>query len=128
MIQFGGRVRQLRQQKGLTLRALAEAAGFDFTYLSKIENGKVEYTPSVPKIRALARVLGADELELLDLANKTPPEIDYIARNPSARVFFRRARRLTAPEDWEDLLRYLDRRESARPGSAEGDSSPTVET
>lgn len=38
---FGQKLREFRQEKGMTLRALAEAGGVDFTYLSKVENDKV---------------------------------------------------------------------------------------
>jgi HTH-type transcriptional regulator, competence development regulator len=69
---FGGRLRELRQQRGLKLRALASPVGVDFTYLSKIENGPVPYAPAPDIIRALAKELGADALDLLDLANKVP--------------------------------------------------------
>ena len=35
----------------LTLRALADAVGVDFSYLSKIENGKAGYLPGAETIR-----------------------------------------------------------------------------
>ena len=57
---FGERLRQLRKDKKLTLRGLAEAAGVDFTYLSKIENDKAGYLPAADTIRALATILGVD--------------------------------------------------------------------
>jgi len=38
-VEFGQRLRELRREKRWTLRALADAVGVDFTYLSKIENG-----------------------------------------------------------------------------------------
>ena len=41
---FGERVRQLRLAKGWTLRDLAPAVGVGFTYISKIENGKLDLT------------------------------------------------------------------------------------
>ena len=43
---FGERLRQIRKERGLTLRKLADEAGVDFTYLSKIENSRVPYTPA----------------------------------------------------------------------------------
>jgi HTH-type transcriptional regulator, competence development regulator len=49
--EFGVRVRALRRDSGLTQRALARDAGVDFTYLSKIENGRLEHLPSVKTIR-----------------------------------------------------------------------------
>lgn len=36
-VNFGQKSREFRQENGMTLRALAAAAGVDFTYLSKIE-------------------------------------------------------------------------------------------
>ena len=36
---FGERLRELRKERGLTQRALAQTIGLDFTYLSKIECG-----------------------------------------------------------------------------------------
>jgi transcriptional regulator with XRE-family HTH domain len=38
---FGERIRELRRRKDLTLRGLAAKVGFGFTYISKIENGKL---------------------------------------------------------------------------------------
>ena len=60
---LGERLRQLRKEKKMTLRVLAEAAGVDFTYLSKIENGKAGYSPGADTIRVLAGVLGVDSLD-----------------------------------------------------------------
>jgi transcriptional regulator with XRE-family HTH domain len=119
-MEFGKRIKQLRKQKGLTLRALAEKVGLDFTYISKVENGRVDYTPSTNKIRNLAQVLGVDGLELLNLANKVPPELEPIANNASARAFLRRAQTLSTKEDWDDLLRYLDRQQSQHPKRKKG--------
>ena len=70
---FGSRVRQLRKSTGLSQRDFADKIGIDFTYLSKIENGKVE-PPSEEKIRMIARVLENDEEELLALAGKFSAE------------------------------------------------------
>ena len=40
---FGQRVRELRQAKGMTLRALAPRVGVGFTYLSKVETGSLDF-------------------------------------------------------------------------------------
>ena len=66
---FGQRIRQLRLGKRLSQRDLAERVGVDFTYLSKIENGKVA-PPSDDVIHKLAQKLEANEEELLALAGK----------------------------------------------------------
>jgi transcriptional regulator with XRE-family HTH domain len=111
---FGQKLRELRQEKGLTLRALAEAAGVDFTYLSKIENDKVGYLPGAETIRDLAQALGVDAIELLELANKLPPELAALAGNANARRFFQRAGEIASPKDWDALLQLLESRQSAR--------------
>ena len=126
---LGQRIRELRQARKLTQRQLAGMAGIDFTYLSKIENDRLEHMPSLQKIRDLARDLGADELELMDLANKVPPVLEVIARDKDALRFFRRATEtVKSPEGWRDLLDYLERKnpnaqspsERRKPGSNEG--------
>lgn len=74
---LGERIRQLRQAKQLTLRDLAAKVGVGFTYISKIENHKLEggHSPSETLIHKLAVELDGDEEELLLLAEKVPAPI-----------------------------------------------------
>ncbi len=74
---FGERVRELRKAMGMTLRELAPQVGVGFTYLSRVENGRLNYGdyPSEALIHRLACVLHADEDELLILAEKIPEVI-----------------------------------------------------
>jgi HTH-type transcriptional regulator, competence development regulator len=74
---FGERIRELRKAKNLTLRDLAAKVDINFTYLSKIENGKLDFSdfPSEKLIRKLAKVLNGDVDELLLMAEKIPDEI-----------------------------------------------------
>ena len=74
---FGERVRELRKTKGLTLRELGAQVGVGFTYLSRVENGRLNYGdyPSEALIHRLADALDADEDELLILAEKIPKRI-----------------------------------------------------
>lgn len=76
-MQFGHRVRELRQGRNLTQRALAEKLGVSFTYISKVENEKLHFAdyPSEKFIHKLADELDADEDELLLLADKVPEQI-----------------------------------------------------
>ena len=113
-MEFGEKLRELRREKGLTLRALAEAVNVDFSYLSKIENSKAGYLPGADLIRSLADVLGADALELLQLADKVPPEVESFARDVTARKFLQRAQEIASPEDWDALLGLLERRHRGR--------------
>ncbi len=108
---FGQRLRSLRRERGLTLRGLAEAAGVDFTYLSKIENARVD-PPSTRAIIALAEELGADAYELIALAGKVPPGVGQTLRvSEGARIFYRSAIDLRLSEqDWRHLLEEARRR------------------
>lgn len=74
---FGQRIKELRKAKGLGQRAVAAEVGINFTYLSKIENDKVDFAafPSEETIRKLAKVLEADVDELLLMAEKIPDHI-----------------------------------------------------
>ena len=109
---FGMTLRELRLEKGMTLRSLAECAGIDFTYLSKIENGRTGYFPGAETIRELARALGVDAIDLLKLADKLPPELHPIAGNAKARRFYQRAKEVASPKDWDALLDFLEHRQS----------------
>ncbi len=76
-MRFGERVRELRKTKGLSQRALGEIVGVSFTYVSKIENEKLDFGdyPSEELIGKLAKALETDEDELLLLAEKVPQHI-----------------------------------------------------
>jgi len=105
---FGERVRELRKTKNLTLRDMATKVEIDFTYLSKIENGKLDFSdyPSEKLIRRLAKALGGDVDELLLLAEKIPDEIrKRVVERPDV---FRKIARLDDEElDW--LVATIDR-------------------
>ena len=95
---FGNRLRAMRIAKGLSQRALGERVGVSFTYISKVENGKLDFGdyPSEDLIRRLAAALDADEEELLLLAEKIPEAI--------RRRFFER------PDAFRLIARLDDRR------------------
>lgn len=105
---FGERVRELRKEKGLTLRALAVKVGVNFTYLSKIENTKLDFGvyPGAGLIRKLAKSLKANEDELLFLAEKIP---DHIRRRVIERSDAFQKIALLDDEKLDRLLTYLER-------------------
>ena len=76
-MQFGQRVRQLRETRDLTQRELAERLGVSVSYISKVENERLHFGdyPSEKFIHKLAVELDADEEELLLLADKVPAGI-----------------------------------------------------
>ena len=120
---FGRRLRELRKAKNLTQRELAEKVadglgdhrGFDFTYLSKIENDRTP-PPSATAIVQLARVLETDADELLALAGKVPSDLgETLKGSEAARTFYRSALNADLTEDdWKKLRRELERRTRAR--------------
>jgi transcriptional regulator with XRE-family HTH domain len=118
---FGQRIRALRKAKNLTQRELAERVasrlkaedrrGFDVTYLSKIENGKLP-PPSTMAIMQLAKELDTHSDELLALAGKAPLDLGQtLKESAAARLFYRSAQNLNLSEDeWKELLEYLMQR------------------
>jgi transcriptional regulator with XRE-family HTH domain len=105
MNKFGDRIRELRKAKGYSLRQLAPLVGVGFSYLSKVENDKLDFegTASESLIHRLADVLEADEEELLLLAHHVPKRIaDRILEQPE--VF-----RTLASLDAEELERFASR-------------------
>ncbi len=86
-MQFGKRVRQLRNQRQLTQRQLAKELSVSDTYISKVENENLHFGdfPSEKFIHKLADVLNADEDELLLLADKVPEAIrKRVSERPNA--------------------------------------------
>ena len=86
-MKFGERVRALRKAKGWSLRVLAEKVDVGFTYLSRVENERLNYGdyPSDALIHRLADALNADEGELLLLAKRIPePVKKRVLQRPDA--------------------------------------------
>ncbi|MDP5170714.1 MAG: XRE family transcriptional regulator [Bacteroidia bacterium] len=70
---FGLKLKQLRQQKGLSFADLSKSSGLSVSYLNEIEKGK-KY-PKTDKIISLAEALGVsyDQLVSLKLSRKLTP-------------------------------------------------------
>jgi transcriptional regulator with XRE-family HTH domain len=64
--QLGGRVRELREQKGLSLSELARQTGVSKGYLSQIERGDA-INPSAQALYRIASVLGTSVAALLGM-------------------------------------------------------------
>lgn len=110
---FGQTIRELRRTQRLTQRDLAEsvqALGLkaDFTYISKIENDRLEVPPSEALIRGLARILETDAEVLLEQAGKFDQKAlqAVVAEMPEAGILLRRlqARKISQKQ----LRRFLD--------------------
>lgn len=110
---FGQTIRELRRARRLTQRDLAEsvqALGLkaDFTYISKIENDRLEAPPSEALIRGLARILETDAEALLEQAGKFDQKAlqAVVAEMPEAGILLRRlqARKISQRQ----LRRFLE--------------------
>jgi len=96
-VTFGERLRELRKQAEISQRELAEVVKIDFTYLSKIENNRVE-PPREVVIRKISHELSlklkTDETRLADelttLAGKIPYDVaEILSKNPLALAHLR---------------------------------------
>lgn len=76
---IGRRLRDAREARGLSQRALSAKAGVPQSHISKIENGAVDLR--VSSLIALARVL---DLELVLVPRKATPAVQSIARSSGA--------------------------------------------
>jgi transcriptional regulator with XRE-family HTH domain len=63
---FGQNVRRIRQEKGMTLEALADEVGLAYTYVGQIERG--QRNPTLGVVERIAAALRTDPLTLLTAA------------------------------------------------------------
>jgi len=108
---FGDTLRNLRlnHPETLSIREVSRRAGIDVSYLSRMEKGEVS-PPSEEIILRLAEVLEADPDELLEMADKIPPDVREIIRSHFQEIpsFLRTAKDLSA-EDWSRLRNYMQK-------------------
>lgn len=88
---FGQHIREKRVARGLSLRKFADLIGVSPTYLSLVEQGKVERPPTAERIRSMAEVLGENPDELAALAGRVLEDLPEII--------------LQRPDQLPDLLR-----------------------
>jgi len=94
----------------LSIREVSRRAGIDVSYLSRMEKGEVP-PPREEIILRLAGVLGVEDPdELLELADKIPPDVQEIIRDHYQEIpsFLRTAKDLSA-EEWGRLKSYMQK-------------------
>lgn len=107
---FGEKIKELRKDRKITQRDLAAKLGINFTYVSKIENDKLEAPPSESLIRKLADVLEVEPDVLLDLAGKLDfKRLQQVAMNvPEAGTVLRRIQESNLTDDqWSKISKIL---------------------
>ena len=104
---FGQRIREARQEKGYSQRALAALVGVNYTYLSKIENDRSEYPPKEDVIQSLAKHLELDATELSYLSGRISTE-DAIAVQELAKQYQKQMpallRRMQDPQFAKEMM------------------------
>lgn len=60
---FGTNIRRVRQERGVTLEALAHEVGLSYSYVGGIERG--QRNPSLAVVERIAACLETDAIELL---------------------------------------------------------------
>ncbi len=117
MTTVGKRIREIRKARNLTQRQLAEKVGINFTYLSRVENDRLDddQTPREDTLQKIAEALETDADELLLLARRIPDAFrDRILSKPG---IFRRILTLS-DQALEELLDDV----SQKPSSGETDT------
>jgi transcriptional regulator with XRE-family HTH domain len=98
-------LRQLRQERGLSVRRLAEASGVNLANVSRLENGETT-KPEPRTLIRLAEALQVDASELLTAAGYTADQADAL---PSLPVYFRAKFGELPDEAVANLERYVAR-------------------
>ena len=105
---FGELLRKRRQAARLSQRQLAERAGVDFSYISKLENGRLPAAADDTVVR-ICTVLGCPAEEFFTAAKKLPTELgESLVGEPAAIRFLQEASRLQlSQKEWERMLGEL---------------------
>jgi len=115
---FGKKLKELRQEKGISLRQLAKKLSLTPAYISRIENGH-ENPPKAEYISKIARILEIEDNVLFELVPKDlryqriPDEIieGYQKDEVTTRKvpeFFRTVRETDLTEDeWDELIEKI---------------------
>ncbi len=106
--QFGNALRTYRRAAGLTQRELAHKAKLDFSYISKIENGRIP-PPAADTIVLICRILNVKPEELLAITGKIPSEIHAgISGSKAAQEFLRAAKEMKLSDtEWSRITKSL---------------------
>jgi HTH-type transcriptional regulator, competence development regulator len=106
---FGGRLRQKRLEKKITLRKFADMIGVSSTYLSQVEQGRYD-PPTADRVTQIAKILGEDADEWIGLADRVPDDVDEIVKeHPKDMPELMRAARGLSPQQFAKLQQTIKR-------------------
>lgn len=78
---FGDVLRERRLAKGYSLRKFAELVDVSPTYLSLVEQNKVEKPPTAERVKRMAELLGENPDEMIALAGRVPGDLSQIIQS-----------------------------------------------
>lgn len=105
---FGEALREYRRASGMSQRELAERIGVDFSYISKLENGRLP-PPAADTVVGICGALRIPAEEMLALTGKLPSDIQQtVSTSKAAQQFLHEAQtmRLT-DEQWGRMVEKL---------------------
>ena len=99
-------IREIRKEKGISLRDMAKDVGVSFVNISYIENGRIETSKEV--LRKISKVLNYDFDKLLSTTNSIDDDITKIINKKPDLVpdFLRTAKNLST-KDWKNLINQV---------------------
>ena len=105
---YGKLLKELRRQKGIAQRDLAVAVGVDFSYISKIENDRLQ-PPAADTTIKICEVLGVANEVLLSLSGKVSAEMrGTMTSSQSAVKFLNTVKEMQlTDEEWDKLTSKL---------------------
>lgn len=103
---FGQILREKRVAMGLSLRKFAELIEVSPTYLSQVEQNKVESPPTADRLKRMAKVLGENVDEFLSLGGRMSEDLPQIIQDSPTTIpeLLRTTRGLT-PDQIQKLVK-----------------------
>lgn len=115
---FGDLLRATRIAKGYSLRKFAEVVDLSPTYVSQLEQGKLERPPTAERVRTMAELLGQNPDEWIALAGRVPADLTEIIKSePQAMPALLRAVKGLTADELRQLTEQI--REKHKDGGAE---------
>lgn len=109
-VQLARRLSELRRARGLTQPELGERVGLAYTYISRLENGRV--IPSIALLEQLAKGLEVEVYQLF-LGAGTEPRAPAVCAQGAQEGFLLRVFR-ELPEDGKSMLLFIARKLASR--------------
>lgn len=105
---FGQILKELRRDKNISQRELADKVGVDFSYISKVENDRLA-APSAQTIIKISNILDIPSEILLSHSGKLSDEMKgTMSASPEALMFMNEAKNMNLQaQEWQQLIREL---------------------